>query len=310
MTGRALALIVALAALGGTAAIVVGGLLAGSDAELAPPSGDPVLLTTSVAPERALFGDRLDATLTVTIDATRVDPATVEVAAFFRPFRRVGPIDIQRTDLGETVVLEYAYPIQCIDRGCVAAGGAGALELPVGVVRYAPRAGPIGSLPLTWPAVSLASRLSADQLGVLRTNPQAVVLDGEADNPPPVSSSISPPVLGWLLVGAGALAVVALGGWLAWRLRSSGRTAAEPKATPEELSPLDGAIAAVERALGGEDAEARRAALDALALELRRQEQDALAREARRLAWSRAVPDETGTRALLGQLHDQRRDAA
>jgi hypothetical protein len=307
MTRRVLAVAVAVAAAAGAAALVVAGLGSGSRAEVAPPAGDPVLLETAVGPQQALFGDRLDARLALTIDSTRVDPETVEVAAFFRPFRRVGPLETTRTELGETVVLEYRYPIQCVDRGCVAEEGA--IALPVGVVRYAPRSGPIGSLPLTWPAISLSSRLPAEQVELLRTSPEAIVLDGDADNPPPVSYGIGPSALGWLLVGAGALAVLAAGGWLAWRLRGPARTAA-PEAAAGERDPLESAVAAVEQALTGEDVEARRAALDALALELGRQGHDGPAREARRLAWSRAVPDEAAARALLDELRVAGRDAA
>lgn len=310
MTRKAPALVVAVAALAAAASLVVAALVSGSEAEPASQSGDPVLLETSVTPQQALFGDRLLATLAVTIDSTRVDPGTVEVAAFFRPFRRVGPIETARADLGETVVLEYRYPIQCVDRGCAAVDDASAIALPVGVVRYAPVAGPIGSLPLTWPAVSLSSRLSTEQIEILRTSPEAIVLDGEAGNPPPVSYAIGPSPLGWLLVGAGALAVVAAGGWLAWRLRGPVREAAEPEAAAVERHPLDSAVAAVEEALGGEDVDARRAALDALALELGRRGHPAPARDARRLAWSRAVPDGAGTRGLLERLRELGRDAA
>jgi hypothetical protein len=308
MTRRVLAVAVAVAAAAGTAALVVAGLGAGSRAEVAPPAGDPVLIETAVSPQQALFGDRLDASLALTIDATRVDPETVEVAAFFRPFRRVGPLETTRTELGETVVLEYRYPIQCVDRGCVS--GEGAIPLPVGVVRYAPRSGPIGSLPLTWPAISLSSRLPAEQVELLRTSPEAIVLDGEADNPPPVAYGVGPSALGWLLVGAGALVVLAAGGWLAWRLRGPARAAARPEAAAGELDPLETAVAAVEQALRGEDVESRRAALDALALELGRHGHDGPAREARRLAWSRAVPDEAAARALLDGLRMPGRDAA
>jgi hypothetical protein len=303
VTRRALSLAVAAAALAAAAVIVVAALVAGSEPEAAPPSGDPVLLETSVEPGRALFGDRLDATLAVTVDTTRVDPGSVEVAAFFRPFRRVGPVEVERTELGDTVVLEYRYPIQCIDRGCVTAGATDAVALPVGVVRYAPRSGPLGSLPLTWPAVPLASRLSPEQVGLLRTDREAIVLDGDADEPPAVSYAIGPSVLGWLLVGAGVLAVLAFGGWLAWRLRGPARDVAAPEVREaDERPPLDAARAAVERALADDDVDARRAALDALALELGRHGQEWPAREARRLAWSRAVPDEAGARALLDQL--------
>ena len=310
MTRRAVALVIAAATLAAVVAVVVAALAAGSEAEVAPPGGDPVFLETSIDPDQALFGDRLDATLRVTVDSTRVDPGTVEVATFFRPFRRVGPIERERIDLGETVVVEYRAPIQCVDRGCLATGPANGIELPVGVVRYTPRSGPIGSLPVTWPAVSLASRLATEQVETLRTSPQAIVLDGEADNPPPVSYAIGPSTLGWLLAGAGALAVLAFGGWLAWRLRGPAREAAEPEAPPAEQTPLVAALVAVEQALAGEDVDARRAALDALALELGRQGQVAPAREARRLAWSRPVPDEAGTGALLDEVRNLDREAA
>lgn len=305
MTRRALTLVAAAAALTAAAAVVVVALAAGSgEPGVAPPGGDPVLLQASIEPEQALFGDRLDATLTVTIDSTRVDPDTVEVATFFRPFRRVGPIERERTELGETVVLAYRAPIQCVDRGCLVTEASQGIELPVGVVRYASRQGPVGSLPVTWPAVSLATRLSPGQVDALRTSPQDVALDDEARNLPPVSYAIGPSVLGWLLVGAGAFVVLALGGWLAWRLRRPAREAVEPEASPAEQTPLAAALAAVERALAQEDVAARRTALDALSLELGRRDQPAPALEARRLAWSRAVPDEAGARALLVQLRD------
>ncbi len=310
MRGRLLPLAAVTAALAGVAAIVAIALLGGSDDRLVPPGGEPVAITTSITPERALFGDRLDASLSVTIDATRVDPATVEVAAFFRPFRRVGPIERTRTDLGDTVVLEYAYPIQCVDRGCVPAGGAEALELPVGVVRYAARGEPIASLPVTWPAVSLASRLSAEQLAALRAQPEELALDGDVDDPPPVAYGITPPVLGWLLVAVGALAVLAAGCWLAWRLRAPARAEKRTDAPAPELPPLAAAVEGVERALGDGDEAARRAALDSLALELGRTGQAELARGARRLAWSRAVPDGAAASQLLEEARRVLRDAA
>jgi len=304
VTRRLVVLAVAAAALAGVAAVLAVAFLTGSAPDVAPPAGDPVVLEASIVPEQGLFGDRLDATLTVTIDSSRVDPETVEVAVFFRPFRRVGPIERERTDLGETVVLEYGAPIQCVDRGCLATGGAPGVDLPVGVVRYAPRSGPLGSLPVTWPSVSLASRLAPEQVDALRASPETIVLDGETDDPPPVSYAIGPPVLGWLLVGAGALAVLAFGGWLAWRLRGPARDTAEPETAPAEETPLAAAVAAVERALAQGDADARRGALDALALELGRRDRPALAREARRLAWSRTVPGVAGTQALLEQLRE------
>jgi hypothetical protein len=56
--------------------------------------------------------------------------------------------------------------------------------------------------------------------------------------------------------------------------------------------------------------DARRSALDSLAVELARSGRAETAREARRIAWSRAVPDEAGVRALLKGLRDPEEEVA
>ena len=149
---RALVLgVVVAVALGAVAAFVAFGLSRdGAVPSVASPAGDPVVVGTVIQPSAGLAGDRLTADLTVTVDRTRVDPSSVEVGAFFRPFQRVEPTAVERTDVGETTVIRFRYPIQCIARGCAVDATERTFELPIGIVRYTVRGGDVVSLPLEW----------------------------------------------------------------------------------------------------------------------------------------------------------------
>ena len=294
---RWLALGVGLTACAAVAAIVTLVLTGGGEPVVAPPADDPVALATSLSPERGLFGDRFLAEVELTIDTGRVDPATAKVAAFFRPFRRIGAIRVERTDLGRTTVLRYSYLIQCVDRSCAGEGGDRTFTLPQGLVQYVSREGGSESLELSFPAVSVGSRLSPEALRDIRAQPSA--LQPRAGSAlPPISYSGSPAVLGWLLVGAGALIVLALGALLASRVRATSAAAVTAEAGALEASALGEALTLVEQALDGDD-EDRRAALDELALELDRAGLPDLSRDARRLAWSRSGPEPGVTATLV-----------
>jgi hypothetical protein len=285
-----LPVVAALAALGGIAAVVVIAAGGSQEARLAPPAEDAAVLETQVTPSRYGFGDRLLAEVRLTIDRTRVDPESVVSVPVFRPFRRVGAIRVERTDLGDSTVLRFTYPLQCIDRACVPRGEEKELELPLGLVRYSPREGDVVTLPLEFPAVTVVTRLPADVRRDIVARPAALVADPGVDELPALGSRGGPLLLGWLLVGGAATIVLVLGGWLAWRLRP--RREAEESAAPAgpALLPLPAALALVEASLGDGETE-RRVALDELARRLDESGEPDLAVEARRLAWSQAGPE-------------------
>ena len=285
---RSVAIIAAVAAIAGIGAIVALGLTRGGSApSVAPPSGDPVEVTTAVEPSPALAGDRLVADLTLRVDTTRVDPGAIDVGAFFRPFRQVGRTAVEQIDRGATTILHYRYPLQCIDRACsLGEASERTIDLPVGLVRYSPRDGDVVSLPLTWPGVTFSTRLSAEQRADIGSRPLALSA-AQGDQVPQLVPVGRATAIGWTLLGVAAAILLAVAVLIALSLRS---LRARVRVEPEEPrgSSLASALAALEDA--GDD-EGRRIALDALALRLGEAGEDRLARDARRLAWSRGGPD-------------------
>lgn len=290
---------VALVAIGGVAALVAVAT-GGSEPRVGPPAGDPVVLEASVSPARYAFGDRLLAEVRLTIDRTRVDPTSVVSVPVFRPFRRVGAIRVEESRLGDTTVLRFLYPIQCIDRACVPRGTDQELELQRGVMRYTPRQGEVVTLPFEFPSVTVVSRISPDVQRDIVVQPAALVTDAALEELPPLQPRGGASLLGWLLVGAAAAIVLALGAWLAWRLWPRRPTEEPREVDPEERS-LPAALARVERALASDTRE-RRLVLDELALQLEASSEPILAGEARRLAWSEAGPQRDDTARLAATV--------
>jgi hypothetical protein len=304
---RVLLALGALAAIGGVVALVV---IAADDPEpeLAPPAADSVVMEATVSPTRYGFGDRLVAQMELLVDSTRVDPASVVPAVFFRPFRRIGPIETERRDLGSTTVLRFDYHIQCVDRACVPRAAERAIELPIGLVRYSPREGDVVTLPVEWPSVEVSSSLSSGIRRDISLRPPATLTaDAATDTVPPLHFRGGSGLLGWLLVGTAAAIVLALAGWVVWRARP--RRTAIRSAEPEQ-PPLEVALERVDHALvdGGEDE--RRAALDVLARRLDEAGQGGLARDARRLAWSEPGPQPDMVAALADAARERTGQAA
>jgi hypothetical protein len=305
---RALALVVVLAAVGGVAALV---LLAGDDPQprAAPPAGDPVVLEATVSPARYAFGDPLVARIELVVDSSRVDPDSVVPAAFFRPFRRLGAVETERLDLGQTTVLRYDYHIQCVDRACVPRAAERTIELPIGLVRYSPREGDVVTVPLEWPAVEVSSYLTADERRAVTLQPSSLTAQAGTDDLPPLRFRGGSELLGWLLVGAAAAILLVVGAWLARRLWP--RRAEELPPEEHERPPLAAALARLDWALAAQDAEEeRRAALDVLARRLAEAGETELAREARGLAWSEAGPVPAPTTALARAARERAGAAA
>lgn len=270
-------LAVALASLAAAAAAAAGGAESGPAA--------PVTARASVTPREHFFADRLVARVEVTLDVSLVDPDGVRLLPRFTPYRRTGPIEVVRRDLGRMTILSFTAPLQCIDRACLRGAGESRFRLPPAVVQYFLRADPTPvGLQAGWPELTVRHRL--------RSAGETAPARGRTDELPDISYRIPPAALGFLLAGASAALVLGATGAAALRLRPRAPPPARPPVEDRRALALDSVLALVERA---RDDDARRVALDMLARSLAGDGQAPLAERAQRLAWSPSPPaaDET-----------------
>lgn len=304
---RRRALLAALAAILSVAAVAVAVALAvsGGDAPAVPPSADAAVeLRTSVTPARLFFGDVATAVVELAIDVRRVDPAKIEIGAVFRPFYRAGNVTVERAELGDRLVVRYRYPLQCVVRACAPGPTGRLLQLPIGLVRYAPREGDVVSLPLEFPPVEIVTRLTEEDVRAIQFAPSELSADQALDSVPRPEARAGDRLIGWLLVGGACAIVLGIGGSLAMRLWPRAETEM-PVESRASRPPLDVALDAVLASLE-EGEERRRAALAGLARQLAKTGDDELGREARRLAWSRSGPELDRIRNLLARVGSRR----
>jgi len=253
----------------------------------------PIAADASFSPLVHAFADPVTAEVTLAVDARRVDPGSVRLRPSFAPYEAAPP-QVERRDAGDgLVVLHYAYPLRCTAAACVPRAQERSFTLRAATVRWSWRWGGEGSAQLTWPRLTVASRLSPRDLA-------APALTARVD-PPAVDYSLPPGPLGIVLLALGpALAAGGIAA-LALVLRPRRRVSAAP--------PLEQALDMVERAAAGEVVERRRALHRlALALEDARLEPESYA--AKKLAWAPAAPDPDGMRELTLVIRGQLGEAA
>jgi hypothetical protein len=265
------------------AAVVLASLWGRRGDDVPQASGAPVTAVSSIVPQEHLFGDRLVARLDVRVNGDAVDPGTVRVLARFEPYKRVGRAEVTRRGVAGSTELRYAFSLQCLERACLPGSAGRSFRFQPATVQYVLRDEPQSTgLRVDWPPVAVASRLTADDGG-------SDALRADTSDLPPVSYRMSPILLGWLLTGAAAAIVLAVGAAGALRVRPVRPVVMDERAKAE-VPPLERVLALVEGARN--DAEdVRRTALDELARTLDGDGLAALAPEARKLAWSRRPPD-------------------
>lgn len=253
----------------------------------------PISADAQFAPLVHAFGDPVTARVTVGVDPTRIDPASVRIAGSFAPYRAEGLTVTRRAAGPHLLVLLYAYRLRCIDAGCVPGAPERSLTLRPATLRWRDRAGRTASADLAWPPLTVASRLVPRDLALPTLTAKA--------QPPAPTFALPPGPLGTALLALGsALAAAGLGG-LVVLLR--------PHARPVAIAPVQSALALVERAAAGEVVERRRALYRlALALEEARLEPESFA--ARKLAWAPAAPDPDGMLQLALVIRGQLGEAA
>lgn len=266
--------------------------------------GASIAAKTAVSPGEHLFADSSLARLDVLVNRRRVDPGSVRVEASFAPYRVVDSFPVVRKQIGNATRLEFRYRILCLARGCVPRKQRRDFRLPDARITYVSRGESRSRAePAAWPLVSVVSRVKRSDL-TDRNFADAL------DSLPRPSYRLDPNLLAGLLLGLSLFLVLGTGAVAAARLR--GPPPPKPAAARETvpLSPLEQALALVERALAGHGVEEQRRALERLGRELVACDRRDLAGEARRLAWSRTGPSAGEARVLSGEVRGELLDGA
>lgn len=194
------------------------------------------------------------------------------------------------------MLVEFVYALQCTSRECLPRGGGRAAAATVVGFRRATAtlvsvSGARSSRNVTWPAVAVQSRLTADEIGL--STPKA----GELEAPPPVSWRSSPELIGGVSVAAALLFLLGAAWLLTIVARRDLRLIGAPR-IPSHLTPVDRALALAEHAAAHGEVDESRKALERLAAELRLRDADRHATAAERIAWSEDAP----SRASVSEL--------
>lgn len=259
------------------------------------PPGSFVSASGEVGPPIHLFGDTIDADISVVVDRTKLDPRRLSLETFFKPYKRVGKTRVTRRDAGDLSEVRYRLKLRCLERACITS--------TLGTI-----VNPGGSAPRTFrfqPALVRYADPGAEQSRVLRTvrfAPLESVTRINAQDvsnvygfpfrgtftPLPSLSRRSPTTIAAVLFLAAA-ALLVLPAALAVRWWRRRRQPPPPEPEPEP-TPLERAIALVEWSLHRENGAERREALNLLADELDGVDADGLADETRVAAWSPPAP--------------------
>jgi hypothetical protein len=271
----------------GLGAVALGALLAVALLQRPPSAtlGGRRLMSvrTSITPREAQFGDPIVAVIEVVFDRRQVDARqnAIRIDAPFDPYEQVGSPIVLRSQSGDVVRLRYRYVIDCLEAACLPPRERREFDLPSVRVSYTLKQ--IRSRATDnaeWPPIQVSPRVS--EFAAAQGRWRASV------DPPAVTSSISPGTLGWLLVAAAALLVLAAAG-LGYRMLAP-MTEPEPVPIGPATPPLERALAGVRSAFSNGAVPEQRKALEALARELGRADRSELAARARRLAWSPGRP--------------------
>jgi hypothetical protein len=287
----------------------------GGDDIAALPPGSFVSASGELGPPIHLFGDTINADVSVVVDRTKLDPGRVSLKTFFEPYEPIEEMEVARREAGSLAEIRYQLRLRCLQRACITS--------TLGTIQN-----PGGSAPRTFrfqPAQVQYTDPGAEQARLLRTvrftpiesvtriNAQDVTqvygfpFRGSFSPLPALSQRISATTLGLLLLLlAAALLVLPLTLVLRWwRAR---RQPPPPEPEPEP-TPLERAIALVEWSLERENGAERRAALDALATELDVVESDGLADQTRIAAWSPPSPSTGEAERILALVMERHGDA-
>jgi hypothetical protein len=268
-----------------------------------PASG--ILADVAVNPQSAYVGDTLIARVDVLVDRRRIDPSTLSVRGSLAPYV-AGPPSIERRDVGDASRVTHTLRLGCDVRPCLPPdperGGRRTFVLPGLQLQFRRTDGSRDSLLLPLPALEILSRLSRSDAALVEDF--AVIPFRASLALDPVRYAVSPAILAGLLLAVATLLLTAAG-WLVFRYGPRRKEPAAPEPPPEPtvvLSPLERALAIVERARARGSIPDERKALELLARELGRNGDPELAATAKGLAWSAQGPTAAATLALTAEV--------
>jgi hypothetical protein len=255
------------------------------------PTGPGVQLVEASMPTTHLFGDRIEADLSLAVDRRLTDPHSVTVQASFAPYESIAKAMRGTESVGHTTVLGFRFPLQCLAAACAPRAPSHSVDLRPARVRYVQQ-GKHRSFLVPWSQVTTASRLSRQDL-------QKPAFRASTSRLPAVAYRVHPRVLAWTAAVAASVLAFLAAALLAglW----PGRRPATPHGTA--LDPLEAALRRTEAAA---DEIERRTALASLAEELIGTDLAPLDADARRLAWSQRPPAEDDARAFAREVREQR----
>jgi hypothetical protein len=286
----------------------------GEDIAALPP-GSFVSASGELGPPIHLFGDTIDADISVVVDQTKLDPGRVSLKTFFEPYEPIEEMSVARREAGDLAEIRYRLRLRCLERACITST-LGTITNPGGsaprTFRFQPAQVQYTDPGKTEPRLLRSVRFAPIE-SVTRINAQDVTqvygfpFRGSVTPLPAVSQRISATTLGVLLLLLAA-ALLVLPATLALRWWRARRQPPPPEPEPEP-TPLERAIALVEWSLARENGAERRAALDALATELDVVEPDGLADQTRVAAWSPPSPSTGDAERILMLVKERHGDA-
>lgn len=221
------------------------------------------------------FGDLIEGRLDILVPLAEVDLRTVSATVDLAPYRRVGPLHVERLRAGATGRVRYLFAIDCLESDeCVPRPDHVAFTFAGSAVRYQTRDGVARTFTVYWPALHVRPRPRPDILTPWKDGIRPLPTPGFWASPHAVA------------VLVGLLSFLAMGGAAAL-LRPLVRY--QGSSGQRQLTALELALATVRAAAARRDVDERRRALDLLSRAVRAGTGRRSA-EARQLAWSQARP--------------------
>jgi hypothetical protein len=156
--------IIAVFTLVGLGAVV--GILAISHAVSAPAIATraPVEVRASFDHSFVQFGDRITATVVVTLDTRRVRPQTLRVADDLAPLTQLGAVRTSSSTQGRVELATFAVPVACLTAPCIAGRDQTTVYLPLVRASVLEDGGGTNRVSVRWPALLVRGRVHAADL--------------------------------------------------------------------------------------------------------------------------------------------------